>query len=253
MKQIKINLKAEETSINEDNNSNIVKVVYSKALYHYNKSNYKQAEAILYTIFQHAAKNSNVNYLMALCLMRLYDDSKRNINKSIKHLKNVLILNEKDSSTKISHTLLLLAYLHLKINAYAIAREYLNQLMTRDNHFQKAQVFTLYGYLFYMQKKYSEAEYYYKQSLEIEPNNPNTHNSLGYLYLHQSKNMEEAFKHISAALKNNQQHYAYLDSLGWYYVLKSNFSRALVYLTQSLKEKWHAITQKHIDYVKNKL
>ena len=72
-----------------------------------------------------------------------------------------------------------------------------------------------------------------KQSLEMEPNNAQTLNYLGYMWVDRSEHLEEAGDMIKKAVSMDPEKGEYLDSLGWYYFKKGEFDRALTELLRA--------------------
>ena len=66
-----------------------------------------------------------------------------------------------------------------------------------------------------------------KRSIELEPNNAQASNYLGYMWTDRNERLEEAGELINKALAIEPENSAYLDSLGWYYFRKGDFERAL--------------------------
>ena len=66
-----------------------------------------------------------------------------------------------------------------------------------------------------------------KRSIELEPNNAQAFNYLGYMWTDRNERLEEAGELINKALAIEPDNSAYLDSLGWYYYRKGDFDRAL--------------------------
>jgi tetratricopeptide (TPR) repeat protein len=72
-----------------------------------------------------------------------------------------------------------------------------------------------------------------KQSLEMEPNNPQTLNYLGYMWVDRGEHLEEAGELIKKAVSMDPEKGEYLDSLGWYYFKKGDAERALTELLRA--------------------
>ena len=71
------------------------------------------------------------------------------------------------------------------------------------------------------------AEAQLKRALELKPDYPEALNFLGYLYVEQGRNLDEALKLIKKALEAEPGNGAYIDSLGWFYFKKGDFKQAL--------------------------
>jgi tetratricopeptide (TPR) repeat protein len=67
-----------------------------------------------------------------------------------------------------------------------------------------------------------------KRSIELDPSrSAQAYNYLGYMWIDRNLNLDEAGTMIRKALEIEPDNGAYLDSLGWYYFKKGEFSKAL--------------------------
>lgn len=62
---------------------------------------------------------------------------------------------------------------------------------------------------------YTRAEKYFKQSLKLAPESPETLNYLGYMWAEHDRNLDQARDLIAKALKAEPKSSAYLDSMAW--------------------------------------
>lgn len=62
---------------------------------------------------------------------------------------------------------------------------------------------------------YTRAEKYFKQSLHLAPDSPETLNYLGYMWAEHDRNLDQARDLIAKALKAEPKSSAYLDSMAW--------------------------------------
>ena len=65
-----------------------------------------------------------------------------------------------------------------------------------------------------------------KHSIELDQENPEALNYLGYIYAEENKNLDEAEALIKKALGLSPENGAYVDSLGWVYFKKGMFDEA---------------------------
>jgi len=106
---------------------------------------------------------------------------------------------------------------------------------------------------------YDKAAQLLKQSLELEPNNAQTLNYLGYMWVDRGEYLDEAGEMIKKAVSMEPEKGEYLDSLGWYYYKKGEPERALTELLRAqeniLREekKDDAIVLEHIGDTYGKL
>ncbi len=71
------------------------------------------------------------------------------------------------------------------------------------------------GSIYERQKKYDEAESYFRKVLASDPKNATALNYLGYMLADRGTRLEEALSLIRRAVALDPQNGAYLDSLGW--------------------------------------
>jgi tetratricopeptide (TPR) repeat protein len=70
-----------------------------------------------------------------------------------------------------------------------------------------------------------------KKSIELDPSKAaQAYNYLGYMWVDRNINLDEAGLMIRKALEMEPENGAYLDSLGWFYFKKGDFSRAITEL-----------------------
>ena len=66
-----------------------------------------------------------------------------------------------------------------------------------------------------------------KQSIELEPNNAQAYNYLGYMWADRGEHLDEATEMIKKALELDPDNGAFIDSLGWLYFKKGEYDKAL--------------------------
>tara|TARA_Y100000588_G_scaffold380096_1_gene463411 strand:+ start:267 stop:1991 length:1725 start_codon:yes stop_codon:yes gene_type:complete len=84
-------------------------------------------------------------------------------------------------------------------------------------------------------KKYKDAEKFFRQSIEMQPNYATALNYLGYMWADRNENLKEAEEFIRRALKEAPDNPAYQDSLAWVYFRKGEFKNALEWQLKALK------------------
>jgi tetratricopeptide (TPR) repeat protein len=89
----------------------------------------------------------------------------------------------------------------------------------------------------YVQKgELRKGEEILEKVLEVNPDNAQANNDLGYLWADQGKNLERAEKMIRKALVSDAENGAYLDSLGWVLFKLGKFDEALPPLEQATRK-----------------
>lgn len=81
----------------------------------------------------------------------------------------------------------------------------------------KLYLLFLQGALADRQKHMDQAEKYFRQALDLDPDNAMTLNYLGYMFADKGVKLPEALKLIRKAVELDPMNGAYLDSLGWAY------------------------------------
>lgn len=83
-------------------------------------------------------------------------------------------------------------------------------------------------------KEYDRCEEALKTALELRLDFHQALNFLGYLYVEQSRNLDEAERMIRAALEAEPVNGAYVDSLGWLFYQRGEYRKALVELQKAV-------------------
>jgi tetratricopeptide (TPR) repeat protein len=99
----------------------------------------------------------------------------------------------------------------------------------------KTYLLFLRGELAERQKRFEPAEQYFRQVLEIDPQNTMTLNYLGYMLADKGMRLPEALKMIRKAVETEPQNGAYLDSLGWVYFKMGEYELAENNLRQAVE------------------
>jgi tetratricopeptide (TPR) repeat protein len=107
----------------------------------------------------------------------------------------------------------------------------------------KFQLATMYD----KQREYDKAESLLKEILKENPNDGSTLNYLGYMLAERGVRLDEAIRYVEQALTQEPNNPAYLDSLGWAFFKKNDFSAAEKYLLQAGEmERKDPVIQDHI-------
>ena len=117
--------------------------------------------------------------------------------------------------------------------------EKLAQDQSRDQYLDASFYFS-YGAAAERSEMIPEAEDLFRKSIDMVPPDQEAraaiaYNYLGYMWLENDMNIDEAGQLIIKANELNPGSGAYIDSLGWYYFKKENYEDALVQLLTSAK------------------
>jgi len=152
--------------------------------------------------------------------------------KCAQHLEEVL--NSELAYINKVHTQMILGYI------YTIREEYENALdLFRDiidAGFDNAQAYAAIGFIMDRMGNFKEAVMNLTKAIELDPQNANAHNSLGYIYAESNINLDEALRECELALSLDRNNPAYLDSLGWVYFKLGMLVEAKRYLQKALKK-----------------
>ncbi|WP_159432273.1 tetratricopeptide repeat protein [Sulfurivirga caldicuralii] len=88
--------------------------------------------------------------------------------------------------------------------------------------------------LYYDLKAYDRYEALLRKVLTLAPDNPEALNALGYFYVEQNRNLDEAKQLLEKALKRSPDSYYILDSVGWLYYRLGDLDKAADYLRRAL-------------------
>lgn len=91
------------------------------------------------------------------------------------------------------------------------------------------------GIAFERLKRWPEAEARLKKSLELSPDQPYVLNYLGYSWVDQNINLEEAFKMLQKAVDQRPDDGYIVDSLGWAYYRLGDYELAATYLERAVE------------------
>lgn len=80
---------------------------------------------------------------------------------------------------------------------------------------RSSQAYAALGYVLYCQRKIPESVETLKTALDLEPDNANALNSLGFIYAEERIELGQAVTLCRRAAESSPKNAAYLDSLGW--------------------------------------
>lgn len=114
-------------------------------------------------------------------------------------------------------------------------RHYTALIETIDNPGRRhAPIYFARGAAHERLKNFEKAARDLEKSLELEPNNPVVLNYLGYMWLDQGHNLENAYGYIRQAAHLRPHDGAIVDSLGWAYFKRGQFETAIRYLEKAV-------------------
>jgi tetratricopeptide (TPR) repeat protein len=129
-----------------------------------------------------------------------------------------------------------LGQIYTRLHRWKDAEEALNKATGLTSKKQdNLYLLFLKGSLAERQKHFEPAEQYFRQALQIDPNNPMVLNYLGYMLADKGTRLPEALKMIRKAVEIEPMNGAYLDSLGWAYYKLGQYEQAETNLRQAVE------------------
>jgi tetratricopeptide (TPR) repeat protein len=172
-------------------------------------------------VAQEAVKKLPDDKALKLALAQQLADSGKE-TESVQLAKSVLKGGTDDRDSYIMLSQIYMRLKHWKDSEDAI--EQAEKLATRPE--EKEYIHFLQGSIYERQKKYDQAEQSFRQVLQQDPNNSMTLNYLGYMLADRNVHLEEALTLVKKALDLDPQNYNYIDSLGWVYFKLGNYDQA---------------------------
>ncbi len=186
---------------------------------------YEQALAEFLSLGIDPSESEELSYYLGLCYVKLekYDEA-------LLYLEQVVTLNK--HLYHVYQGRMLLSYIYAITGRFRLAEFELKELM--DGGYESPQVYAAAGYVAYFLSKIDESLSHLQKALTIEPENPNSLNSMGYIMADKDIDPEGALSYLRTAVKLRPESPAYLDSLGWAYFKAGKPAEARVYLKKAL-------------------
>jgi Flp pilus assembly protein TadD len=149
-----------------------------------------------------------IAYLLGICHARL-----GNWDDALLYLEQVVTGGldlARDTQCRMA-----LAYVYTVTGRYRLAEYELGRL--KGTGIETVQVYAFLGYTAWAQDKVDESVTWYEKALELDPENPNALNGLGYVLACADKDGARALTCCRKAVDSSPDNPAYLDSLAWAY------------------------------------
>ena len=151
--------------------------------------------------------------------------------------------------------------LYSELNNFKLAEDYLTKAVTEFDKAAKigqmreeALLAHFYlGALYEQIGKRAQAKSHLKKALDIDPNDHNTLNYLGYMYAEDGENLDQAITMLKKAVELDSDNGAYLDSLGWAYFKKGMLKEALENLKRANELLPDPVISEHLEKVQEKI
>ena len=212
-----------------------------KAVDYYKEKKYELALKELLKSDYSLDDDTDLSYYLGLCYTRLeqYDEAVVFLEQVITTHPNVLYIYQ---------CRMILCYIYAVTQQYKLAEFEIKRLI--EDGYESAQVYSSYGYIEYHQGRIDRAVDYFREALGLDPEYPNALNSLGYILADEDIDPDEALKYCLRANKLMDDHYPYLDSLGWaYYKSGDNITAETILRDAYSKSGNNRIIGKHLKIV----
>jgi len=154
------------------------------------------------------ANQFEIAYLFGICHARL-----GNWDSSLLYLEQVVtggLDPVRDGQCRMA-----LAYVYTITGRHRLAEYELKKL--RDTGFESVQVYSFLGYTAWAQDRADESQRWYSKALELDGENANALNGLGYVLACGAKEGARALTFCRKAVDKAPENPAYRDSLAWAY------------------------------------
>lgn len=136
---------------------------------------------------------------------------------------------------RVFQSSMVLSYVYSITERYDQAIRLILQVI--DEGFESAQIYSTLAYCCHASGNLSKALDYLEKAMELEPDNPNSLNSYGFILAEEGKSTKSAVDFCLKALEKNPEYGAYLDSVGWAYYKDGNIVEAIRFLRRA-REVW---------------
>ena len=190
----------------------------------YKQGKYRQAIAELLKVSDEPLDNPDLSYYLGLSYSKIED-----WDEALLYLEQVV--NSHDDILRIYQSRMILSYIYTITGRIKLAEFELNKLI--DEGFESPQVFSNYSYIFFEAGKIEKSIEYLYKALDLDPDNSNALNSLGYILADKSIDVAKAVEYCRQAVKIKPENPAYLDSLGWAFFRSGQNDEARHYLKRA--------------------
>ncbi len=197
---------------------------FQKGLKYLDLKNYRSAIEEFLLVNKDPSESLELSYYLGICYTNL-----EKYDKALLYLEQVVTSNP--DIQMVYQCRLILSYIYSITGRFKLAEFELKELL--DAGFESAQIYGTFSYIFYSQKMVDKSLDYLYKAAELEPDNPNILNSLGYILANEGIDSEQAIVSCKKAVRLKSEYPAYLDSLGWAYLKAGKSNEALLYLRKA--------------------
>ena len=131
------------------------------------------------------------------------------------------------------------------------ANRYIEKLISiwKDRSWSEARVLRNLGVIYQDVRNLNHAEECFRQSLSLEPLNPNSFHTLSYFLINNDRNIKEGMELVEKALELKPDNYTYLQTKGWGLFKQGKYKEALAILQKSWDKRLKEAVYDHIAYL----
>jgi len=166
-----------------------------------------------------------IAYLLGICHARL-----EHWDEALLYLEQVVtgVLDQ----VREGQCRMVLAYVYTMTGRHKLAEYEIEQL--RETGFESVQVYSFLGYSAWAQGKIDESLSCYARALELDAENANALNGMGYILACKGADGARALTYCRKAVDKKPDNPAYLDSLAWAYFKLGFFDEAREHIDRAL-------------------
>ena len=218
-----------------------MKKALEKGIKSYSKGQYRKALNEFMEARTEYPQDCEVSYYLGLCNVKLgmNEEALIHLEQTVTGSTNLLFIYQ---------SRMILAFLYSITHRYKLAEFEISKLL--ESGYESPQVFAAAAYVAYSQGLTGESIDYLKKALDLDPENANALNSLGYILAEEGIDTESALEYCAKAVEKVPENAAYLDSLGWAYYKSGDAETARRYLKEALdKAADNRIIKRHMNEV----
>ncbi len=202
-----------------------VKASFRNAIRLYNSKRYTMTLEELNSLDDDPATNPELSYYFGLCYTRLcrYEEALLYLEQVVTTDLNIL---------HSYHSRMILGYIYTITGRFRLAEFELESLL--DSGYESAQVYSAFGFVAFESGSADDAIAYFEKALELDPDNVNAMNSLGYVLAEEGRDLNYALSLCRRAVDRRPENSSYLDSLGWAFYKLGRIPEARANLRKAL-------------------
>ncbi|MDR0409268.1 MAG: tetratricopeptide repeat protein [Spirochaetaceae bacterium] len=170
-------------------------------------------------------EKTELAYYMGLCYTKL-----ERYKEAIVYMEQAVTGDP--GALRLCQCRLTLAYVYMMTRRSRMAEFELEHLIKTG--FKSVQIYTMLGYVAWMQKDVERSVSMYESALDIDPNSASAMNGLGFVLVESGIDVNRGLDLCKRAVEKRPQSAAYLDSLGWAYYKAGEVSEARQILRRAL-------------------